>query len=62
MVTFVAKYWLEVLFGVIVGGLSYACKKIWKLYQDEKQHKKTEEQEEFYKSIKDLVATSNQEY
>jgi hypothetical protein len=61
MLTFIAKYWLEALFGAIAAGLGYACKKIWKLYQDEKKHQKSKEQAEFYKELQNLLAKNGEE-
>ena len=48
MTEFILKYWVEVMFGLIVSGLSFACRRYWKLWRAEQQHQKTEEQEAFY--------------
>jgi hypothetical protein len=41
MLAFVTKYWLEVFFGLVTGCLGYACKKFWKLYQEEKKRQES---------------------
>lgn len=51
MPEFILKYWVEVVFGLIVSGLSFACRRYWKLWRAEQQHQKTEEQEAFYDGI-----------
>lgn len=51
MPEFILKYWVEVVFGLIVSGLSFACRRYWKLWREEQQHQKTEEQEAFYDGI-----------
>ena len=51
MPEFILKYWVEVVFGLIVSGLSFACRRYWKLWRAEQQHQKTEEQEVFYDGI-----------
>ena len=51
MPEFILKYWVEVVFGLIVSGLSFACRRYWKLWRAEQQHQKTEEQKAFYDDI-----------
>ena len=51
MPEFILKYWVEVVFGLIVSGLSFACRRYWKLWREEQQHQKTEEQKAFYDGI-----------
>lgn len=51
MPEFILKYWVEVVFGLIVSGLSFACRRYWKLWRTEQQHQKTEEQKAFYDGI-----------
>ena len=36
MIQFIAQYWLEVVFGLIVAGLGLAIKKLWTLYKGER--------------------------
>ena len=46
MIEFVQRYWLEVLFGGIVSGLSFAVRHIWaKLKAEQKARQAKEEQE-----------------
>lgn len=55
MTDFILKYWFEVVFGLIVSGLSFACRRYWKLWRAEQQHQKTEEQEAFYNGILEKI-------
>jgi chemotaxis receptor (MCP) glutamine deamidase CheD len=49
MEEFIVKYWLEFLFGLIIGIIGYFVKKIKK--KQEEQIKKQKEQEERYKAM-----------
>lgn len=51
MEDFIAKYWLEVLFGLIVTGLSVMLRRIWKLYKDAQQKQKDEDHAELLKEV-----------
>lgn len=55
MAEFIIKYWLEFLFGLVVAGLSFLCKKFYTLYKLEKEHQKTKEQTAFYEGIKETI-------
>lgn len=55
MPEFILKYWVEVVFGLIVSGLSFACRRYWKLWHAEQQHQKTEEQKAFYNGILEKI-------
>ena len=55
MTEFILKYWVEVMFGLVVSGLSFACRRYWKLWRAEQQHQKTEEQEAFYNGILEKI-------
>lgn len=55
MPEFILKYWVEVIFGLIVSGLSFACRRYWKLWREEQQHQKTEEQKAFYDGILEKI-------
>lgn len=55
MPEFILKYWVEVVFGLIVSGLSFACRRYWKLWRAEQQHQKTEEQKAFYNDILEKI-------
>lgn len=55
MPEFILKYWVEVVFGLIVSGLSFACRRYWKLWRAEQKQQKTEEQEAFYNGILEKI-------
>lgn len=55
MPEFILKYWVEVVFGLIVSGLSFACRRFWKLWRTEQQYQKTEEQKAFYNDILEKI-------
>ena len=55
MPEFILKYWVEVVFGLIVCGLSFACRRYWKLWRAEQQYQKTEEQKAFYNGILEKI-------
>lgn len=55
MPEFILKYWVEVVFGLIVSGLSFACRRYWKLWRTEQQYQKTEEQKAFYNGILEKI-------
>ena len=57
----VVKYWIEALLGLIAAGLGIACKKIYKMYKNEKLHQKTKEQKEFYQGLENLIKQGNEE-
>lgn len=61
MLEFVIKYWVQFLLGLIVGALSFLCKKFYSLYMGEKNHQKTKEQKEFYSSIETLIKEGAEE-
>ncbi len=59
MLELIAKYWLNFLLGIIATGLTIACKKMYKLYQNEKQHQKSEMCHELQKILEDLIVKTN---
>lgn len=61
MLEFIAQYWLQFLLTLITGGLTFLCKKFWSLYQAEKKHQKTKEQEAFYEGLKDTIREGSEE-
>lgn len=61
MIDFIIKYWVEVLLGLITSALTFACRKIYKLYLSEKHHQKTEEQKQFYQGLKDTIQEGAEE-
>ena len=56
MIELIVKYWVEWLLGIIAAGLGIACKKIYKLYKNQKK----EAQEEFYDGLKKLIQEGNE--
>ena len=52
---FIARYWIEVIFGVIVTGLSIALKRIWKLYKNAQKNKQDEEKEKLLKEVDEKI-------
>lgn len=61
MLEFIAQYWLNFLLTLISGALVFACRKTWTLYQAEKNHQKTAEQEAFYEGLKDTIREGAEE-
>lgn len=55
MLEFIARYWIEVIFGVIVTGLSIALKRIWKLYKNAQKNKQDEEKEKLLKEVDEKI-------
>lgn len=55
MPDWIIKYWVQWLFGLIIAGLSFACRKIYKLYQSEKDNRKTKEQQQLQDSLESNV-------
>lgn len=60
MTEFIMHYWLEVIFGLIVSGLGFACRRYWKLWKNEQNHQKTEEQKAFYDGILSKIDERNE--
>lgn len=59
MTDFIFKYWLEAVFGLIVSGLGFACRHYWKLWKNEQNHQKSEEQKIFYDDILSKIDERN---
>lgn len=58
---FIAKYWLDFLFGLIVSGCTFLCGWMFKMYKKEKNAEIQEQKDEFSKEMDDkLAALSNQ--
>lgn len=56
MSAFIAKYWIEFLFGVIAAGATALAKRFYTLYKKEQKFQKENEQEELKDSInKELI-------
>ena len=51
MLDFIIKYWIQFIFGLIIAGLGFLCKNYRKLYLKEKNHQKTQEQNDFYDKL-----------
>lgn len=51
MIEFIARYWIQFVFGLITTGMGIFCKKVWDLYKKEKNTQKTEEQKKFYAEL-----------
>ena len=56
MLDFIFKYWLEVLFGIIIGILSFFLKRYYQLWKKEKENIEKAKIEESIKEIKDSNA------
>jgi hypothetical protein len=59
MLQFIAQYWLQFLFGLIITGLSIALKKVWNLYKKEQTNKLNDEKEALLKEVDERM--QNQE-
>lgn len=59
MLQFIAQYWLQFLFGLIITGLSIALKKVWNLYKKEQTNKQNNEKEALLKEVDERM--QNQE-
>lgn len=55
MIEFILEYWLEALFGVAVGVLSFFCKRFYSLYKKEQQREKEVEQEHITDEFKSFA-------
>ena len=60
MLEWIAKYWLEVLFGLIVAGMGLIIKKIWKMYKDAETKRHKEEREEISHEIDEKIEVQNE--
>lgn len=61
MLDLVIKYWIDVLLGLIVTILSFACKKFYNLYQSEKQLLIEKEQKKLEKNLHETANKVNKE-
>lgn len=59
MLQFIAQYWLQFVFGLIITGLSIALKKVWSLYKKEQARQHDEEKEELLNEVQQRI--DNQE-
>lgn len=60
MLEWIAKYWLEVLFGLIVTGMGFGIRKIWKMYKDAQIIRHKEEREEISHEIDEKIEVQNE--
>lgn len=56
MLDFIAKYWLEFLFGIIALGLTGLAKYFYNLYKKEKQRLEDEAHEKIIKELKSKIS------
>lgn len=59
MLEWIAKYWLEVLFGLVVTGMGLGMRKIWKMYKDTQIIRHKEEREEISHEIDEKIEIQN---
>ena len=57
MIEFIIKYWIEFLFGAIIGILSYFVKHYYKLWKSEEENKQSEKFKEGIKEIQRINDT-----
>lgn len=60
MLEWIAKYWLEVLFGLIITGMGLGMRKIWKMYKDAQIIRHKEEREEISHEIDEKIKMQNE--
>lgn len=60
MLEWITKYWLEVLFGLVVTGMGLGMKKIWKMYKDAQIIRHKEEREEISQEIDEKIEIQNE--
>ena len=52
---FILKYWVEFALGVIATGLGIFCRRIWKMYIQEKERKRSAEHEELKSDLTEIM-------
>lgn len=57
MLDFIVKYWVEFALGIIATGLGVACKRIYGLYQKEKEREKAEEKNSLVTEFKEMITS-----
>lgn len=55
MLDFIVKYWVEFALGIIATGLGLACKRIFTLYQKDKEREKADEKKNLTNEIKEMM-------
>lgn len=61
MLDFIVKYWVEVLFGIVVTAGSFICKRIYTLYKNEKNSREHLIIEEFDNKLNDFYKKTQQD-
>lgn len=51
MLEFIAQYWLQFFFGLIVTGMGIVIRKVWKMYKNEQQNNKKENDKELLHQV-----------
>ena len=54
---FILKYWVEFALGVVATGLGIFCRRIWKMYTQEKDRKRSAEHEELKNGLTEIMQT-----
>lgn len=60
MLDFIAKYWLEVIFGLIVTGMGIAMRRLQKMYKDSQTSKRNEEKQELLAEVDLKISQQNE--
>lgn len=60
MLEWIAKYWLEVLFGLIVAGMGVALKEIWKMYKTVQGQEHDKEKKEILEIVDEKIDAQNE--
>lgn len=61
MLDFIVKYWVEFALGIMATGLGLVCKRIYTLYQKDKEREKAEEKENLTTEIKEMMRSCSLE-
>lgn len=61
MMSFIVKYWIEFLLGIVTTSLAYACRKIWSLYQFERKHRAEADETRLRKIIEETYNKSQED-
>ena len=58
MLEWIAKYWLQVLFGLIATGFGFLAKHFYKLLKEEKNRQRSKQFKELSDSLKEYIEES----
>lgn len=61
MLEFIIQYWLNFLLTAIAGGLGFICRRIWKMYQNEKDQQETEKDKQLREDLKETIHSGDKE-